>query len=271
MAEEQLSKKELRAQKHAEKAEKKAEEARKAKRESFLQNILIWGFVAILGAGLVLFVGSVLTGDDSEGAVTEFEMPVDVESEWIKGNPEAEVTVIEYADFQCPGCASVYPVVNSLLEDYGSDLRFVYRHFPLAFHGNAVPAARAAEAAGEQGAFFEMHDLLFSNQNEWSSVGNPDDIFLSYAEELELDLVAFEAAYESDETLARVEEDRETGREFVITGTPTFFVNGKLVRFTNSYVPLVEAVEEAIAEAQAEEDTSLDETEEVDSSSEIEE
>jgi protein-disulfide isomerase len=271
MAEEQLSKKEQRAQKHAQKAEKKAEEARKAKRESFLQNIFIWGFVAILGAGLVLFVGNVLSRDGLESGVSEFDMPIDVEKEWVKGNPDAEVTLVEYSDFQCPGCAGAYPIVNSLLNDYGDDLRFVYRHFPLAFHANAIPSARAAEAAGAQGKFFEMHDLLFENQDEWSSLKDAKDTFLSYAEELELDLTAFEASYESDETLGRIEENRDSGREFFITATPTFFVNGKLVRFTNSFAPLVEAVETAIAEAKAEDGPSEEGFEESDEAAENEE
>jgi protein-disulfide isomerase len=263
MPEEHLSKKELRALKHTEKAEKRAEEARKAKRESFLQNIFIWGFVAILGAGLVLFVGNVLSRDGTGGTSLVFDMPVDVETEWVKGNPDAEVTLIEYADFQCPACAGVIPVVNSLLESYGDEFRFVYRHFPLAFHNNAIPAARASEAAGKQEKFFEMHDLLYENQDEWSSARNPDSIFLGYAEELELDLEAFEVAYESDETLSRIEADRDEAREFAITGTPTFFVNGKLVRFTTSYAPLVEAIETAIAEGQAEDNPSTDEADEV--------
>ncbi|MEX0933291.1 MAG: thioredoxin domain-containing protein [Candidatus Paceibacterota bacterium] len=253
MAEEQLSKKELRAQKHAEKAERKAEEARKAKRESFLQNIFIWGFVALLGMGLVLFVGNVLSEDPSTASVT-FDMPVDVESEWIKGNPEAEVTLVEYSDFQCPGCAGAAPVIESLLEDYGDEMRFVYRHFPLGFHGNAVPSGRAAEAAGQQGKFFEMHDLLFANQTEWAEVRNPDALFRGYAEELGLDLRAYDVAYESEETKVRVEAGLESGREFGVTGTPSFYVNGTPVRIVNSYAPLLEAIETALLEAEGGED-----------------
>lgn len=261
MSEEQLSKKELRAQKHADKAERKAEEARRAKRESFLQNLFIWGFVAVLGAGLVLFVGNVLTEDPDRASVT-FDMPIDIETDWIKGNPEAKVTLVEYADFQCPGCAGAYPVVNSLLEDYGDDIRFVYRHFPLGFHANAVSSGSAAEAAGQQGKFFEMHDLLYDNQAEWSDVRNPDALFRGYAEELELDLEAFDRAYASEETRGRVEAGLESGQEFGVTGTPSFYVNGVPVRLVNSYVPLVEAVEAAIAEVEAESaDADIDEIE----------
>jgi protein-disulfide isomerase len=269
MSEEQLSKKEQRALRHAEKAEKRADEARRAKRESFLQNIFIWGFVAILGAGLVLFVGNVLTRNDSAGVATQFDMPVDVESEWIKGNREAEVTIVEYADFQCPACATAYPVVNDLLEEYGEEIRFVYRHFPLIIHRNAEPSAWAAEAAGQQGKFFEMHDLLYANQDEWSEARSPENVFRGYAEELALDLEAYDGAYLSEETRERVSADLENGREFSITATPTFFVNGKLVRLTNSYAPLIEAVETAIAEVgTAEQDSPVDETEEESEASE---
>lgn len=247
MADEQLSKKELRAQKHAEKAERKAEEARKAKRESFLQNIFIWSFVAILGAGLVLFVGNVLTSDPSD-AQTEFEMPV-LENDWIKGNPEAEVTVVEYADFQCPHCKDAVQTVDSLLDTYGDDIRFVYRYFPLAFFKNSMTAARAAEAAGQQGKFFEMHDVLFENQNEWANLANPKETFLGYAEELELDLEAFETAYEADETEERIVSSRDSGIEFGVTGTPTFFVNG--TRVTSSASALSQAIEAELAAEEA--------------------
>jgi protein-disulfide isomerase len=247
MADEQLSKKELRAQKHAEKAERKAEEARKAKRESFLQNIFIWSFVAILGAGLVLFVGNVLTSDPSD-AVTEFEMPV-LENDWIKGNPEAEVTVVEYADFQCPHCRDAVQTVNALLDTYGDDIRVVYRYFPLAFFKNSMTSARAAEAAGQQGKFFEMHDLLFENQSEWANLANPKDTFLGYAEELELDLEAFETVYEAAETEERIVANRDSGIEFGVTGTPTFFVNG--TRVTSSVSALSQAIEAELASEEA--------------------
>jgi protein-disulfide isomerase len=143
------------------------------------------------------------------------------------------------------------------LEDYGDEMRFVYRHFPLGFHGNAVPSGRAAEAAGQQGKFFEMHDLLFANQDEWSEVRNPDALFRGYAEELGLDLQAYDVAYESEETKERVEAGLESGREFGVTGTPAFYVNGTPVQLVNSYEPLIEAIETAIAEVETEEDVDV--------------
>lgn len=243
MSEEKLSKKELRAQKHAEKAERKAEEARKAKRESLVQNVFVWGLVAVLGAGLVLFVGNVLTSED-RGAVVEFNIPV-AESDWIKGNPEAEVTVVEYADFQCPHCRTAVSVVDSLLASYGDSVRVVYRHFPLPMFNNSFKAARAAEAAGEQGKFFEMHDLLFENQSEWAPLGNPDETFSGYATELGLDMIAFSEAYGSKEVEDRIAAERDGAREYAVLGTPTFFVNGKSV--ASSELALSQAIQAELA------------------------
>jgi len=245
MAEEQLSKKELRAQKHAQKAQRKAEEAQKQKRESFIQNIFLWGFIALLGAGLVLFVGNILTSSPDNIATT-FDMPV-AENDWIQGNPDAPVTIIEYADFQCPHCRDAVPMIDSLLKEYGDKLRVVYRYFPLSMFANSMPAARAAEAAGAQGKFFEMHDLLFDKQEVWAGVSDSESIFMDYAKELGLDMDAFKAAYASDATEKRILENRDEGVKFGVTGTPTFFVNGKLAK--SSGAGLKEAIDaELVAE-----------------------
>jgi len=245
MTEKQLSKKELRALKYQEKTKKKEERAIKAKRESFFQNIFIWLFVAALGAGLVLFVGRAFA---PAPLLDEAEFAIDIaEDEWVRGNAEAAVTLVEYGDFQCPACRDAHPVVQGLVEAHGEDIRFVFRHFPLAIHRNAIPAARAAEAAGQQGKFFEMKTLLFENQSAWAELDDPKETFLGYARELELDLEAFSLAYESDEVRARIEGGRESGRGLGITGVPAFFLNGRRVVLDGTFLPLTRALEEAVA------------------------
>jgi protein-disulfide isomerase len=250
MTEEQLSKKELRERKYQEKKKKKEEGALKAKRESFFQNIFIWLFVAALGAGLVIFVGRVIAPTTLPG---EAEFAIDIaENEWVRGNVESNITLVEYGDFQCPACRNAHPVVRGLIEEHGENVRFVYRHFPLAIHRNATPAARAAEAAGQQGKFFEMKSILFENQSAWAELGDPEETFLGYARELGLDLEAFGVAYESDTVRERIEANRQSGRELGITGVPAFFLNGRRIQLDDSFAPLTQALEEAVA-AQAQE------------------
>ena len=94
------------------------------------------------------------------------------DSDWVKGNRSAPVVLVEYSDFQCPACAASAPLVKQLTEEFGNKIAFVYRHFPLPQHKNAYPAAQAAEAAGKQGKFWEMADLIFANQTKWENLGS---------------------------------------------------------------------------------------------------
>lgn len=145
----------------------------------------------------------------------------------VKGNPDASVVLVEYSDFQCPACAAFQPVVEDVLAQYGDSLRFEYKHFPLPIHPLAEPAARAAEAAGQQDKFFEFHDLLFANQLSWSNSVNPVVPFVQYAEELELDIDLFKRHYNASLIRERVREDLAESRQLGLTGTPTFFLNGE--------------------------------------------
>ncbi len=146
-----------------------------------------------------------------------------------KQGPESpKLVLIEYADFECPACAAYQPVLKEVKETYKDDLQFVYRHFPLPMHRNAIAAALASEAAGAQGKFWEMHDLLYAKQKEWG--GKPAEdrgLFEKYATELGLDLERFKGDMASDATRAAVESGRESGSEANVRGTPTFFLNGE--------------------------------------------
>jgi protein-disulfide isomerase len=144
-------------------------------------------------------------------------------AEHVLGNPDAPVTVIEYGDFECPYCAAAAPVLRQLVEESDGRVRLVFRHFPLAdSHPHALTAALAAEAAGAQGAFWPMHDLLFARQDRLSDVA-----LRTYAEELGLDggRVVGDAA---QEFAAKVAADFETGLEDEVAGTPTVIVDGEL-------------------------------------------
>jgi protein-disulfide isomerase len=145
----------------------------------------------------------------------------------IKGNPGANVTLVEYSDLQCPACASFAPAVNEIIALYGDEIRFEYKHFPLPIHQFAVQAAVAAEAAGQQDKFFEYHDLLFENQEAWSRSSTPKSFFLQYAERLDLDMAMFRRQMSASLLRDHVQAQFAEGRELGITGTPTFFLNGK--------------------------------------------
>ncbi len=145
----------------------------------------------------------------------------------VLGNPDAEVTLVEYSDLQCPACASFQPVVDEVVEVYGDRIRFEYRHFPLPIHPYANDAALAAEAAAQQGEFFAYANLLFSNQSQWSNSSNPQGFFESYAEELNLDIDEFKRHQDSSILKDKVRSDTNEGRELGVNATPTFFLNGE--------------------------------------------
>lgn len=148
--------------------------------------------------------------------------PVDADRDHIRGPKDAPVTLVEYGDFQCPYCGQAEPVVRELLAEFGADLRFVFRHLPLEdVHEHARLAAEAAEAAGAQGSFWEMFDLLFAHQDALTA----DDL-LDYARTLGLDVARFSADLRKRKHALRVERDIDSADQSGVTGTPTFFANG---------------------------------------------
>jgi Na+/H+ antiporter NhaA len=154
--------------------------------------------------------------------LTDLYIDVDSERDHIRGPIEAPVTVVEYGDFECPYCGMAEPVVRELLRDFG-DVRYVWRHLPLNdVHPHAQLAAEAAEAAADQGAFWEMHDLLFTQQDAL----RPDDL-IGYAEQLGLDVDRFTSDLREHAGAVRIAEDVDSADLSGVAGTPTFFVNGR--------------------------------------------
>ncbi|MDO8571072.1 MAG: DsbA family protein, partial [bacterium] len=152
-------------------------------------------------------------------------------------------------DFQCPACEAYYSILKQVHEKYGNKIQFVYRHFPLStIHPHAERAAQVAEAAGKQGKFWEMHDMLFENQSSWSSEGNPDQTFIKYAERLTLDLDRFKKELDSKEVRGKVTNDSSSGAKLGVQGTPTFFLGGKqLDRNPQSFEEFSEIITNALA------------------------
>lgn len=153
-------------------------------------------------------------------------------SDHVKGNSEASVTLTEYGDFQCPACAQFSPIVKEVVDQYGDQIAFEFRHFPLiSIHPYAVPAAKAAEAAGVQGKFFEMHDKLYENQSAWAKSPAPQAFFIQYAEELGLDIALFKQHMRASLIEEKIESQFKEAQERGLTGTPTFFLNGERLEF----------------------------------------
>lgn len=176
-------------------------------------------FTVIMAVIVIGFVGALFF-------LRQDAVPAGEPSNHIAGEGTSNVTLIEYGDFQCPACGQYFPVVNAVKEAYGDEISFQFRHFPLiGSHPNAMAAHRAAEAASKQGKFYEMHDVLYERQTAWSQGNDVRSIFDGYAEELGLDMEQYAQDFESSETLATINADRELAEEHSVNSTPTFFIN----------------------------------------------
>jgi protein-disulfide isomerase len=151
------------------------------------------------------------------------------DSAHIRGNPNAPVTLEEFGDFQCPPCGKFSEFVEELLKEYNPRLRLVFRNFPLSGHEHAREAALAAEAAGLQGKFWEMHDTLYREQDTWSKAPNVRELFESYAGTIGLDVDQFKKDMDGDKARERVDSDRALADFLGVKATPTLFINNRPV------------------------------------------
>jgi protein-disulfide isomerase len=163
------------------------------------------------------------------------------EADHIQGPADAEVTLVEYGDYECPHCGRAYPIVKRVQKHFGKRLRFVFRNFPLGeMHPHAEGAAEAAEFCGAQGKFWEMHDLIYENQERLSG-----PLYLELAQKIGVTPAALRASLEKREFLARVRADFTGGVRSGVNGTPTFFINGQRHDNAFDYEDLVAAIEDA--------------------------
>src|ERR1700676_3967697 len=160
----------------------------------------------------------------------------------IQGPEDAEVTLVEYGDYECPHCGSAYPIVMRVQKHFGKRLRFVYRNFPLSeIHPHAESAAETAEFAGAHGKFWEMHDLLFENQERLG-----ERLYSELAQEMKLSPQELGQALEEGKYKSRVRDDFSGGVRSGVNGTPTFFINGKRHNGPFDFDTLVRAIEAAM-------------------------
>ena len=154
-------------------------------------------------------------------AIVDLAVPVDPERDHIRGPSEADVTLVEYGDLECPYCGQAETVIRELLSDFG-DLRYVWRHLPLNdVHPHAQLAAEASEAAAAQGKFWEMHDMMLANQDQLTLRE-----IMGHAQELELDIDRFKEHLRKRKGASHIAEDVESADLSGVSGTPSFFING---------------------------------------------
>ena len=167
------------------------------------------------------------------------------------GSKSPKVTIIEYADYQCPGCSAAAPKAKALAEKYKDHVRLIFRNFPIASsHPNARAAAAVAEAAGLQGKFWEMNKLLYTNQDAWknANITDRDNIFKSYAEQFKLNIDQYKTDIASNKVKNKIDFDMALGRKHGVAATPTFYINGKNTEMDSSG-SIESSVKEALKKA----------------------
>lgn len=214
----------------------------------------------LFGAGFVVVIVGlmIVAGLSSSGKSTQQNAPFAgtqtsaiAADDHTKGNAAAKVSVIEYGDFQCPACGAYEPIVQRLESEYGDRVIFVFRNFPLSHaHQNAQASAEAAEAAGLQGKYWEMHDLLYQKQAEWSkepSVSVVANYFDKYAQSLGLDVKKFDADMRSDAVKNKIQKDVASAGAAEVDHTPTFFINLTQIQNPNGYDAFKSVIDAALA------------------------
>jgi protein-disulfide isomerase len=184
---------------------------------------IIVATVVILIVGVFLVSGKSGSNDSNSNKV---ESKILFNEKSHQTNSSASAMLVEFSDYQCPACITVYPIVKKVIEEYKDKLNFVYRNFPLSQHKNAVPAASAAEAAAIQGRYWEMHDKIFVGHADWENETDPTSVFQKYAKELLLDIDKFNSDMKSDAVKKTIENDYNDGNKTGLNATPTFFLNG---------------------------------------------
>ncbi|MBI5400616.1 MAG: thioredoxin domain-containing protein [Candidatus Yonathbacteria bacterium] len=212
------------------------------------KRMIVWFSVALVVVIAGIGAWQVATGPKAELPRKDGTMSLALDqTDHTKGSKTPKVTFVEYSDFQCPACGAYYPMLEEMFAEYKDRISFTYRHFPLPQHKNALPAAYASEAAGNQGKFWEMADLIFKNQSDWSESISAQIIFEGYAQKIGLNIAQFKTDMKSDAVKARVERDRKSGQLSNIDHTPTFFINGKIATNPRSKEELKALIEYAIA------------------------
>lgn len=209
---------------------------------------IIIGIVAVIVIIFLIAKGSYKSSEEKTASQTPASSTLDiVADDWVYGNKDAKVTVVEYLDFECEACGAYYPITTQLKEEYKDNMRFVVRYFPLPGHKNSLTAAKAVEAAGKQGKFWEMYGMLYEKQTEWSEKQVADQtLFEKYALALNLNMDQWKQDVESKEVEDRIQRNYKEAVKLNLPGTPSFFLNGKKIESPRGYEPFKKLIEDAM-------------------------
>lgn len=210
----------------------------------------------LIAIAVVVLIGGVLLAIYANPKPQEAGKPVDEkslvrDSSHMTGKLGAKVTIVEFGDFQCPGCAAASPTIKKIIAEYkdNEQFNFVFRNFPLeSIHSNARIAAEAVEAAGVQGKYWEMNELMYEKQNEWSTSTTPLDIFTGYASSLGIDADKVKQSASQQLFKEVINADLADGNAVQVQSTPTFFVNGVLFTPNARSIPTYEDFKKKIDE-----------------------
>lgn len=198
---------------------------------------IIFALLCLGILGLIFVTSKKDNGSSWNGDATKIitDGPI---ADHVFGSTAQKVTLIEYGDYQCPGCGSLHPMLKEVVAKYKDNLTFIFRNFPLTtIHPNALAAATAAEAAGMQGKYFEYHDVLYEAQQQWQEapVSNRTTLFQNYAKQLGLDINAFHTYLSSNQITDKINRDRSSASRFQVSSTPTLILDGQKLDQTTTF------------------------------------
>jgi protein-disulfide isomerase len=189
-------------------------------------------FWAVIAA-IILVFGGIVIANNRKDSNTSGSGSTAAATNHVEGSTSKGITLVEYGDFQCPVCGLYEPTVKQVAEKYKDSIQLQFRHFPLQqVHPNAFAGSRAAEAAGVQGKFWEMHAMLYDHQNDWSTASDPVSIFTQYAKSIGINTDQFKTDFTSSKVNDAINADIAAGNKLNVSGTPTFYLNGEKVELS---------------------------------------
>lgn len=201
-----------------------------------------WGVIAVI---ILIFVGIFAINNNKQSNASGKTGTL---TQHIEGSGTTGVTLVEYGDYQCPYCGQYFPIIKQVQSEFNDRIKFQFRNFPLVgVHQNAFAGARAAEAAAMQNKFWEMHDLLYEAQSQWSSASDSSTAFNQYAKQLGLNVTQFQTDYASSKVNDLINADMAEGNKLQVTGTPTFFLDGKKTQIGGSVAAFEKVINDEIA------------------------
>ena len=210
-----------------------------------IKRIIFWFSFAVI---IILIIWGLIAASNKaqNNTIGTLGTPAPVTTvDHVYGPENAPVTIVEYSDFQCPACQAYFYIVERLVASSTVPIKLVYRHFPLAQHINAVPASLASEAASIQGKFWEMYKLIFDNYTDWTELKDPKPVFVDYATQIGLNIEQVRIDMASSSLKQKITDSVKEGIEIGVSGTPTFFVNGKFIDNPKNYEEFKTIVEQA--------------------------